>query len=179
MSIQLSTERIVLREFVKEDWIHVHRYAAQEIVCHYQPWGPNSEEESQAFVEEVLKAADQSPRCRYAFAVILNGEMVGTGELNIEDTVNRVGEISYIVNPNFWGRGIASEVARLLIDYGFKEHQLHRIYATCDTRNIASAKVLEKVGMTKEGRMREDLLLRDGWRDSYLYSVLEHEWKGN
>ncbi len=43
-------------------------------------------------------------------------------------------------------------------------------------RNVASSKVLEKTGMTKEGRMREDLLIRDGWRDSFLYSILVHEW---
>lgn len=54
---------------------------------------------------------------------------------------------------------------------------MHRIYATCDPRNIGSSKVLEKVGMTREGRLREDLLIKDRWRDSLVYSILEHENK--
>ncbi len=103
--------------------------------------------------------------------------MVGAGELNIRDFTNRNGEISYIVNPDYWGQGIATDVAKLLIDFGFKELKLHRIYATCDPRNIGSLTVLEKVGMTKEGKIREHLLIKDGWRDSLLYSLLEHEWK--
>jgi [ribosomal protein S5]-alanine N-acetyltransferase len=73
--------------------------------------------------------------------------------------------------------GYASEVAKKLISFGFLQFKLHRIYATCDVRNIASAKVLEKCGLILEGRMREDLLLRDGWRDTFIYSILEQEWE--
>lgn len=83
------------------------------------------------------------------------------------------------MNPDYRGKGkgIATEVASLLIDFGFKKLKLHRIFATCDPRNIGSFKVLEKVGMTMEGRIRQDVLIRDGLRDSLLYSVLEDEWK--
>jgi RimJ/RimL family protein N-acetyltransferase len=67
-------------------------------------------------------------------------------------------------------------VAQLLLRFGFREMHLHRIFATCDPRNLASARVLEKIGMLYEGRMREVMLIRDGWRDSALYAVLEDEW---
>jgi [ribosomal protein S5]-alanine N-acetyltransferase len=60
-------------------------------------------------------------------------------------------------------KGIATDVAKLLIDFGFKELNLHRIYATCDSRNIGSSKVLEKIGMIKEGRIHEDMLVKDDW----------------
>jgi [ribosomal protein S5]-alanine N-acetyltransferase len=103
--------------------------------------------------------------------------MIGAGELSIRDFSNKSGEIAYIVHPDYWGRGIATDVASLLIDLGFSKLKLHRIFATCDPRNIGSSNVLEKVGMTLEGRIRDDLLLRDGWRDSLLYSVLEFEWR--
>lgn len=81
-----------------------------------------------------------------------------------------------IINPDFWGMGYATEVAKLLIKLGFREFNLHRIYATCDPRNIGSSKVLEKIGMIFEGRMRENLLMKDEWRDSLLYSILDKEW---
>lgn len=174
----LKSERVILREMEEKDWIDVHKYASQEKVCQYQPWGPNSEQESEEFVNQILIDVKKDPRSRFVFAVVLDEstEMIGAGEINIRDYSNRVGEIGYIVNPQYWGMGFATEVANLLIEYGFNDLNLHRIYATCDPRNIGSSKVLEKVGMIKEGKMREDLLLKDGWRDSLLYSILEHEW---
>ncbi|HWI47762.1 MAG TPA: GNAT family protein [Rummeliibacillus sp.] len=153
-------------------------YASQAIVCQYQPWGPNTEIESQAFVTQVVMDAKQDRRTRFVFAIIEkeHGEMIGAGEINIRDFQNREGEIGYIVNPDYWGKGIATETAKLLIEFGFCQLNLHRIFATCDPRNMASAKILKKIGMIQEGRIREDLLLETGWRDSFLYSILEHEW---
>ena len=178
-NLSLSNERLLLRQFTEDDWLGVHRYASQEIVCRYQAWGPNTEEDSIGFVKQVIKDASQQPRKRFAFAIVTknNEQMIGAGELTIRDLSNRNGEIAYIVNPEYWGRGIATDVATLLIEYGFSKLKLHRIFATCDPRNKGSSKVLEKVGMTLEGRIREDLFIKDGWRDSLLYSVLEHEWE--
>ncbi|WP_245976727.1 GNAT family N-acetyltransferase [Oceanobacillus arenosus] len=177
--ISLSNERLLLREFTESDWIDVHKYASQDIVCQYQPWGPNTEEDSKDFVNHVIENSTQEPRRRFVFAIIYNENMIGAGEFNIRDFTNKVGEVAYIVNPDHWGKGIATEAATLLIDFGFEKLKLHRIYATCDPRNVGSSKVLEKVGMTKEGRIREDLLIKDGWRDSLIYSVLEHEWNNS
>ncbi len=173
----LKTERIYLREFQVSDWPEVHKYASQERVCRYQPWGPNSLKESQSYVKQVLVDSEKEPRARYALAIINNNEnrLIGAGELNIRDTHNKKGEIGYTINPDYWGKGIATDVATLLIGFGFHQLKLHRIYATCDPRNIGSIRVLEKAGMTKEGRIRGDLLMKDGWRDSLLFSVLENE----
>lgn len=114
----------------------------------------------------------------YILAVVLTetGRVVGAGDLYIRNHRFRSGEIAYMIDPTYWGRGFATEVARLLLQFGFASLQLHRIAGTCDPRNVASARVLEKVGMRYEGRMRETLLIRDGWRDSALYSILEQEW---
>lgn len=174
----LENERIVLKEIREKDWRDVHKYASQPIVCQYQPWGPNTEKDSQDFVKQVVEDANLVPRSRFVFAVFdkENNQMIGSGEFNIRDLSNKVGEIAYIINPDFWGKGTATEVAKLLVEFGFKSLHLHRIYATCDPRNSGSIKVLEKAGMTLEGRMREDLLIKDGWRDSLLYSILEQEF---
>lgn len=161
--ISPSNERLLLREFTKSDWIDVHKYASQDIVCQYQPLGPNTEEDSKDFVNQVIKDSTQEPRTRFVFAIIYKEIMKGDGEFNVRDFTNKVGEVAYIVNPDYWGKGIATEVATLLINLGFEQLKLHRIYATCDPRNVGSSKVLEKVGMTKEGRIREDLLIKDGW----------------
>ncbi|TWT27157.1 GNAT family N-acetyltransferase [Planomicrobium sp. CPCC 101110] len=178
MNIELEGGRFYLRELAENDWAAVHDYASQEIVSRYQPWGPNSEEDSRKFVNDSLMDAAKDPRTRFVFAIVLKDteKLVGAGEFNLRDRANKAGEIGYIINPAFWGQGIATEAASRLIDFGFKELGLHRIYATCDPENAASQKVLEKIGLVKEGWMRENLLMNNGWRDSLLYSVLEHEW---
>lgn len=175
---KLMSDRVMIREMEESDWIDVHKYGSLEKVCQFQPWGPNTEQDSKDFVKQVLIDAKREPRSRFVFAVIVkeSGGMIGAGELTIRDYTNRAGEIGYIVNPQYWGKGFATEVAKLLLAFGFTDLKLHRIFATCDPRNVGSSRVLEKIGMSKEGRMREDLLLRDGWRDSLLYSILEHEW---
>ncbi len=70
----------------------------------------------------------------------------------------------------------AIAAAGLMLKFGFEDLHLHRIYATCDPRNSGSSKVLTKIGMTYEGRLRDALLIKDGWRDSLVFSVLEQEW---
>lgn len=179
LNIKMDSNLVFLREMEEKDWIDVHEYASKEIVCQYQPWGPNNEQESKDFVNQVMKDTKSTERTRFVYSIVdkESGKMIGAGEFNIRDSQNRSGEIGYILNPSFWGKGIATEVAELLIKFGFTQLKLHRIFATCDPRNIASSKVLEKTGMLKEGTMRQDLLLKDGWRDSLLYSILEDEWK--
>lgn len=172
----LKGERVILRDLEEQDWRAVHAYASQSIVCQYQPWGPNSETESQDFVTQVVLEAANLPRSRFVFAVMEKDRLIGAGEINIRDFTNRQGEIGYIIHPDYWAKGYATEVAKLLIKFGFSTLNLHRIFATCDPRNLGSAKVLEKIDMTYEGRIRQDLLLKDGWRDSLLFSILKHEW---
>jgi RimJ/RimL family protein N-acetyltransferase len=173
----LGEPNVSLREFKNEDWEYVHEYASQEKACLYQPWGPNSEEDTQTFVSTIVEDAKEKPRTRFALAVVLqeSSKVIGTGEISIRNVGNRNGEISYIINPQYWGNGYATEVARQLVQYGFTGLKLHRIYATCDPRNVASSRVLEKIGMKYEGRMRDAMLIRDGWRDSMVYSILENE----
>jgi RimJ/RimL family protein N-acetyltransferase len=98
------------------------------------------------------------------------------GELRVRSSIQRQGEISYVVHPRFWGQGIATEIGRQLLAEGFGDLGLHRIYATCDPRNHGSSRVLVKLGMTPEGRMRHTQWIRDGWRDSLIFSILEDEW---
>lgn len=168
---------VVLRPIAKADWSAVHAWASQERVCRYQEWGPNTPEQTREFVWEAAKAWTSVPRTRLVYAITLDGCVVGTCDLNLRGRVQ--GEISYALHPECWGRGLATTAARQLVQLGFDEHYLHRVFATCDPRNIASAAVLQRLGMHYEGRMRETTLIRDGWRDSDLYSVLVDEWHGD
>lgn len=177
-STTLSSDRVVLRELMREDWPAIHAYASRLDVCRFQPWGPNTPEQTIAFVETAIASAEEQPRRRYTLAVTLveHGMVVGLAEMNVRDAGFAVGEIAYVLHPDYWGRGIATEAAQRLLRFGFEILGLHRIHATCDPRNVASARVMEKIGMQYEGRLRETMYIRDGWRDSLVYAILADEW---
>lgn len=176
MIASLIGHSVTLREMLETDWMDVHAYASLPTVSRFQPWGPNSEDDSLEFVQQVVSDSNEVPRSRFVFAVIVENKLIGSGEINIQDFIDRKGEIGYVVHPDYWGLGYATEVAKMFIEFGFTQLNLHRISATCDPRNIGSVKVLEKVGMVREGTIRDDFLIHNGWRDSHLYGILEHEW---
>ncbi|MCK6256481.1 GNAT family N-acetyltransferase [Fictibacillus sp. KIGAM418] len=180
MAEKQTQKRIRLRELRITDWKDVHAYASQEITCRFQPWGPNAEEDTLEFMGQVIKDTKHNPRSRYAFAIIeeKDEKLIGVAELNIRDFTNKIGEIGYVIHPDYWGRGYATEAGGLLLHLGYTVLRLHRIYATCHPDNEGSARVLEKLGMIKEGVLREDLKIGSGWRNSLLFSILEHEWTG-
>lgn len=86
------------------------------------------------------------------------------------------GEIWYLVAPKSRGKGIATDAVRHLLDLGFGEFGLYRIWATCLPENPASARVMEKVGMRKEGLLIKNLKIHGIWKNSFLYAMLAEEW---
>ncbi|MGB8000403.1 MAG: GNAT family protein [Anaerobacillus sp.] len=173
----ISLARIQLRELRQEDWKSVHSYASIEEVCQYQPWGPNTEGESQAYVHAIIEDASLNPRKRFAYVILEGESVIGVCELNVRDAANLYGEISYILHPDWWGQGFATEAATMLLSYAFDDLKLHKVSATCNPENIGSKRVLEKIGMVKEGLLREHLKMLNGWRNSLLFSMLDREWK--
>jgi RimJ/RimL family protein N-acetyltransferase len=157
---------LTLRPLALDDTDAVHDWACLPESCRYQAWGPNTYAQTQAYV----RAAVAAPPDRMVFGVLVDGEVVGSAELKLHGP--STGEIAYAVHPRRWGQGIATAAARELLRLGFDRHGRHRLFATCDPRNLASAAVLRRIGMRYEGRMRGTALIRDGWRDSDLYAVL-------
>jgi RimJ/RimL family protein N-acetyltransferase len=174
----VNTPRITLRELAVDDWPDVHLWAARLEACRYEAWGPNTVEETRAFVSQAVQEGRAVPRRRYAFAVTFTNQtrVIGMGEVRVRDERTRLADIGYVLHPDFWRQGIGTEVGQALVTFGFDTLKLHRIAATCDPRNLASGRILQKIGMTYEGRLRSDRLIRDGWRDSDLYAILEEDW---
>ncbi len=177
--VTLTTDRLILREFREDDFAAVHEYGCDPEVVRYMPWGPNSEEDTRSFIERAIVCRLDDPRHTYELAVALKdgGRLVGGCGIHAINFSNRSAYMGYCFHRDAWGRGYATEASRALLAFGFGQLGLHRMAATCDTGNAASAKVLEKIGMRREAHLREDTLLRGQWRDSYLYAILEDEWK--
>ncbi|MBN1813150.1 MAG: GNAT family N-acetyltransferase [Anaerolineae bacterium] len=174
----LETERLILREFEESDLQAIQEYASDPKVVRYMGWGPNSEEDTRAFLKRAFEQRSKQPRVEYGLAIILKTENrpIGSGGITIDNPDHKEAELGYCFNRRFWGQGYATEAARAFIAFGFEELGLHRIYATCDPANVASARVMEKIGMQREGHLREHRWRKGRWRDSYLYAILEQEW---
>lgn len=174
----IYTRRLLLRDLRKSDLHAVHEYASVSEVVRYMDWGPSSLEESKAFIRRAMETGKEQPRRHYTLAVTLRRRprLIGSCGITVSNPENREGWIGYCLNKCFWDRGYGTEVARALVDFGFKQLSLHRVFATCDPANAASSRVLEKAGMRREGHIRQHKWVKMQWRDSYLYAVLEEEW---
>ena len=176
--VTIETERLILREFRRDDREEVHDYAVDPEVCRYMPWGPNTEDETGAFIERAITSRHRDPRLHFELAVTLRetGRLIGGAGIRAADECFRTADMGYCLRRDVWGEGFATETATGLIGFGFRQLSVHRIWATCDTGNVRSEHVLEKAGMKLEGTMRDDTWLRGHWRSSHLYSILDSEW---
>ncbi|NMB24967.1 MAG: GNAT family N-acetyltransferase [Firmicutes bacterium] len=175
--VVLHTPRLILRDFCEDDWRAVHAYASDPEVIRYMTWGPNDEAASKAFVQAVMEGQNAEPRQNYDLAIILkNGDQL-IGGCGIYRRKFREGEMGYCLHRSYWSKGYMTEAAQALLEFAFTEEDYHRVYATCDPKNIGSARVMEKIGMRKEGHLRANLLKGNEWRDSLLYAILASEWR--
>jgi RimJ/RimL family protein N-acetyltransferase len=85
-------------------------------------------------------------------------------------------ELGYELNPRYWGQGYATEAAAAMVGFGFEHVGAHRVWAYCLAANERSALVMDRLGMKREGHLRENHRMGDRWWDSYLYAVLAEDW---
>jgi RimJ/RimL family protein N-acetyltransferase len=177
--VKIETNRLLLREFKTEDWPSVHIYGSDPEVSKYMDWGPNSESDTKEYVKLTQTWRIEKPRQTFEVAIVLKEKqkLVGGCGLRIKSKSNREADFGYTLCRDYWGNGFATEAAKAILDFGFKDLKMHRIWATTAPDNIGSIKVLEKLGLKKEGLLRENLWAKGKWRDSYLYATLEQEYR--
>jgi [ribosomal protein S5]-alanine N-acetyltransferase len=177
--LPLLTERLELRDFRESDVAAVQGWAGDPEVVRFMGWGPNTPERTREFLQRKLAERTGDPRRTWDLAVVMrgSGRVIGSAGLRLDEEM-RQAELGYCYHRDAWGHGFATEAARAMLRLGFELLGLHRIHATVDTRNGASIRVLDKIGMRQEGRLREHVLLRGEWRDSYIYAILRREWAG-
>lgn len=172
--MQLQTERLILRAYKKEDWERVHIYGSDADFSKYELWGPNTLEDTHKFINEMIEQTQSNPRYKYDFAVCLkeNNLLIGGCGIRRETELSQVANLGWAIHPEFQKKGYATEAAKALIDFGLRQLKLSVIYAICDTRNAASFKVMEKLGMMRVGFITGTKEVKGHIRDTFRYELI-------
>ncbi|QUI25422.1 GNAT family N-acetyltransferase [Vallitalea pronyensis] len=174
----IETKRLKVRTFKLEDWQDLQEYVSQKSVMTYErDW-----DTSDASCQEKVKYFSEGDTM---WAVELKdiGKMIGHvyfGQVQPKDFMEWT--IGYIFNPKFYGNGYATEAAKAVMQYGFDELGVHRVFAKCNPDNTPSWKLLERLSMEREGcSMKRVCFIKDEkgqpiWWDEYQYAILQEEW---
>jgi ribosomal-protein-alanine N-acetyltransferase len=170
-----ETERLVLRPPRAADARAIFEgYAQDAEVVRYLVWRPHKDiGETEQFLERCEERSAAGEEFPWAITLKPTGELIGMAGLRPRGFKADVG---YVLARRFWGRGYTLEALRPIVEWALKQPGIFRVWALCDVDNRASARVLEKVGMTREGRLRRYSLhpnVSDEPRDSYCYAVVK------
>lgn len=177
--IPLTTERLTLRYIQPTDRAALLSIYGRDDVARYLPHEPWTEETADAeMTKRVARRGITSPGSGLSLAVDLDGQVIGEILLwPVDDTLSR-GEIGWVFHPDAAGHGYATEAARELLGLAFDQYGMHRVAAQLDPRNVASARVCERLGMRHEAHTRQDFWSKGEWSDTAVYGILAAEWTG-
>jgi len=174
----LHTARLQLRPFVEADAEALFSMHSNAYVLRYWDSPPWSEPaRAERFIAACQQMADESTGARVAIARAPEGDFIGWCSLTRWNPEYRSASLGYCLDDAAWGHGYATEAARALLHWAFDTLDLNRVQAETDTRNLASARVLEKLGFVLEGTLREDCVVNGEVSDSWVYGLIRREWR--
>jgi RimJ/RimL family protein N-acetyltransferase len=176
----LETDRLRLRPFTAGDFDALSAYQSRPDVTRFLYWGPRDPQEVRAALEKkIASRAIRAEGDALALAVELTGtsQVIGDFILQLTREQHRTAELGYVIHPDHQGNGYATEAGWVLLRIAFEHLSLHRVVAGLDARNIASARVLEKLGMRREAHFVENEFVKDEWQSAIEYAILEREWR--
>lgn len=176
----IETARLLLRPFNRGDVDAVYSYRSRPDVAQFLFDRPMNHEECE---EAVRARAGQIAFTGEGDKILLAVErrdddrLVGEVSLIWRSVAEQQAEVGYILHPDVHRQGFATEAALALLAFGFGDVGCHRIYARCDARNLASARVMQRLGMTEEAHFREHTHVKGQWDEELIYAILDREWQ--
>lgn len=172
----VKTDRLVLRGLKPEDAPRVQRLAGDREIADttLSIAYPLEAGQAKEWVESRAVLHESGEGVFFAIVLAADNMLIGAAGLKIEQA-HRKAELGYWIGKEYWNNGYATEAARSVINYGFRELNLHRIHAHSLSRNPSSIKVLEKIGMTREGKLRQHILKWNEFEDIDVYGILKSE----
>ncbi len=178
MSFSLITRRLILEDLSLQDLPDIQRIARDRELMKYVLLWLENDEQIEAFVQNAIDEAAKADRREYVLAARdpVTGEFAGITFIEIDHQLTSTAEVGIVLLPEYCKNGYGSEILHAFLKFGFEELGMHRVYGKCDELNVASARLMEKCGLTYEGTIREHVWLRDHWRSTRYYGMLAGEY---
>lgn len=179
---ELAGAQVALRRFRAADLDAFAAYRSSPSVARFQSWdAPYPRRDAEELIGQMTASDPDTPGQWFQFAIVLRstGELIGDCAARPDGDDPRQAEIGFTIAPGHQGHGHATDAARELLGYLFDQRGKHRVTASCDARNTASARVLERLGLRREGHLRESTWAKGEWTDDLLYAVLSREWQSS
>lgn len=174
---ELHTARLRLRPFTDADAAPLYALHSSAHVLRYWDSPPWTDRASiSRFMAGCERMAEDGTGARVAIERASDGAFLGWCTFNSWDPDFRSASLGFCLTQAAWGQGFATEAARAVLQWAFDALDLNRVQAECDTRNAASARVLEKLGFVREGTLREDCIVNGDVSDSWVYGLLRRDW---
>jgi len=174
----LHTPRLKLRPMSDADADALYAMHSNAYVLRYwdaPTW--TERERADRFIANSQRMADEGSGARLAIDRLSDGAFIGWCSLSRWNPDFRSASMGYCLTDAAWGQGYATEAARAVLQWAYDTLDLNRVQAEADTRNTASARVLEKLGFVLEGTLREDCIVNGDVSDSWVYGLIRREWR--
>jgi RimJ/RimL family protein N-acetyltransferase len=171
----IKTKRLLIRNFMKDDYNDLYEYLSDKETYKFEPGEPIT-------IEAAKNLCNKRSVDNKFLAVLLKNKVIGhifLGQVKPKKLMTY--EVGFIFNRKYQGKGYATEALMAIIEYGFKNMNVHKIIAHCSPRNISSWRLLERVKMRREGKLRENIYFNKDengnpiWLDTYEYGLLKRD----
>ena len=182
VELQLITPRLILRDFREDDWPALHAFRSDPLVARYMDWEPETPEQTRAWVLATIPHNRAQPRLPYNLTIVRRSDdriigWIGIGVPSRRGDYEREYDFGYALTRAYWGQGYMAEALRALLQFAFDGLRAQRVFGECDVRNLASARVMEKVGMRREAQFRHRYAAGGDVEENFRYAIHDHEWR--
>lgn len=179
MDKSFQTERLKFNIVKSQDLIDIHELHSLPETDEFNTLGiPDDVKQTRQVLNCWIDLSKKELNPEYTFSIrdIYSYSFIGLIALKCGNPKFKIGEVWYKIHVKYWRKGFGTEALKRILDFGFYELKLHRIEAGCAVKNTGSIKLLEKVGMQKEGQKRKVLPLKNGWSDNFEFAILAEDW---
>ena len=174
--IRLETDNLIIRNHTQSDWEYLYEYLSLPEIYEFEPGEPISAGQARAMIADRSRGDDF-----LAVALKDDGRMIGHLYFHQSEPEEfMTWELGYIFNPAYQNKGYCTEASSAILQYAFGDLDTHRVEAFCNPLNIPSWRVMEKIGMEREGFFRQKAFFRKDregnplWHDCYAYGILNN-----
>jgi ribosomal-protein-alanine N-acetyltransferase len=174
---ELTTHRLRLRQIRQDDAEAFFAIFSDEEAMRYYGQAPHRTlDKTREWITEIETGYAERRTIRWGVTFADRDEIIGSCSFHHFASHWRCVETGYDLNRAYWGRGVMTEAMSAVLTYGFTTLEMHRIEAVIDILNVRSKALLERLGFTYEGNLRQRYYMEGNFEDEYYFGLLKHEW---